>query len=123
MNDQEVRDEIKRRQEAAGPGVAINISDLVAARMKAPEGFTMKLVSPEEAKVSVRTVHIDILCKVSSKGFNFSENQTKRFREWLEKQSRLFDGCIEFGFCPHSMGISTWVTNSLTNDRCDLTEY
>ena len=67
MNDQEVRDEIKRRQEAAGPGVAINISDLVAARMKAPEGFTMKLVSPEEAKASVRTVHIDILCKCHPK--------------------------------------------------------
>lgn len=119
----DIRAAIEARQAAAGPGVAINITDLVASRLRLPEGFTFETVSREEAESRFRSGHIDLLCRQSAQGFDFSKTQTDRFRAWLGTQTRLHDGCIEFSFSPCSMGTSVWVENSLTKDKLELTEY
>lgn len=87
--------------------------------------FTFVKVDKAEAKVIMREAQVNMTCKWVQNGNNFvlSDGQVEKLRKWLETQSRLHDGCIEFLFCPCAMGIVIKVTNSLTHEEIDLTEY
>lgn len=118
-----VKEEIARRKQEAGPGVSINITDLVVDMMQPSDGFKMTVMNAEDAQAMMRKTQIDILAAEAVKGFPLTENQIARLRTWLEGQSRLHDGCIEFTFIPCSMGIIVQVKNSLNYNTIELTDY
>ena len=122
---QTLKEKMDERQKQANGG-PINITDLVFEMMKKNDSFgnfDVQLVSRTEAKDILRTTQIDILSNEFEKRFNPKHESLNNFREWMSRQSQLFDGCIVFEYCPHSMGISLHAKNTLTSESIDLTEY
>jgi hypothetical protein len=85
------------------------------------DGLSFATCDKKLAKMLYCTAYIDILVK--SLDFTLSVSQIEQLQTWMKLQQRLMDGCIEFNFCPCSMGLSLIVSNSLTKDTIDLTEY
>lgn len=87
-------------------------------------GFQVSLMTRGEAKKLVDETQIRILSQhVLKDTFKCKDETVQKFQEWMKTQARLFDGCIEFVYCPCSVGVVIWASNSLTNSTIELTKY
>lgn len=120
-----IRDQILARQQQAG-GQTVNITDLVSDFIRKNDANTVKkvqLLTKEEADFLMKNTQIQNLSSELLNKFGSTPETIVRFKDWMTKQEKLFNGCIVFEYCPHSMGISLHAFNVLTNEKIDLTVY
>lgn len=86
-------------------------------------GFQVTMMSKANAAAIVKQMQIDILTQIFEKKFECKKETVEKFQKWLGEQTRMVDGCIEFLYCPCSMGEVIFASNSLTGSRIELTEY
>lgn len=91
---------------------------------KNPEpGFEVSLIARDDITKTIKDFQTKILSDILKDTFKCNTGVIQKFQKWMSIQERLHDGCIEFMYCPCSMGVVIHATNSLTKSTIDLTEY
>jgi len=82
-------------------------------------------ISPEE----IRTMK-DRVIDQRTKAFSLSDTERTKYTQWKQQQEEktksnygAIDGAYTFEFTPTSLGIIKHVSNSVTKERTDITDY
>jgi hypothetical protein len=59
--------------------------------------------------------------------FNLDEEQLKKLEKWKSKHAKVYEGAIggryTYSFSPTSLGVVVKVTDDITKEEIDLTDY
>lgn len=93
-------------------------------------GYHVNAFSKEESieeskkvEVLLRKMQIETLSGILRETFKCKDTIIQKFEEWMSKQTRLSDGCVEIVFIPCSMGVILKAKNVFDDSKIDLTEY